>query len=106
MKSKLLLSIAALVFMVQPGVQAAPIHYEGSITVNGPAVTGLVGPFSWFDEDAANVDFWTFFGIAGRVYSIRGTRLNLNLDPALALYSGTTMADASQFDPFGSFGGL
>jgi hypothetical protein len=106
MKSKLLLSIAALMFMVQPGVQAAPITYQGNIIVNGPAVTGLVGPFSWFDEDAANVDFWTFFGIAGRVYSIRGTRLNTNLDPALALYSGTTTADASQFDPFGSFGGL
>jgi hypothetical protein len=40
------------------------------------------------------------------VYSIRGTRLNINLDPALALYRGTTTADESQFDPFGSFGGL
>ena len=106
MKSKLLLSIAALVLIAQPAVQAAPIHYEGNIIVNGPAVTGLVGPFSWFDEDAPNTDFWSFFGIAGRVYSIRGTRLNANLDPALALYFGTTTADESQFNPFGSFGGL
>jgi hypothetical protein len=106
MKLKLLLAMAALVVMAQPTVHASPIIYQGNITVSGPAVTGFVGPFGWFDStDTPPVEFWTFFGIAGRQYSIRGTRLNTNLDPALALYFGTITpgTDYSLFDPFNSF---
>jgi hypothetical protein len=105
MKLKLLLSIAALVFVAQPSLQAAPIVYEGNITI-GSSVTGFVGPFSWFDPtDTPPADFWTFSGTAGQVVNIRGTRLNNNLDPALSLYRGviTPGTDYSLFDPFDNF---
>lgn len=106
MKLKLLSAMAALVVMALPTALASPITYQGNIVVNGPAVTGFVGPFGWFDStDTPPVEFWSFFGIAGRQYSIRGTRLNTSLDPALALYFGTITpgTDYSLFDPFNSF---
>lgn len=109
MKLKLLLSIAALTVMLQPVAQAAPITYTGNITVNGPAVTGFIGPYGWFDNtDTPPVEFWTFTATAGKLVSIRGTRLNSNLDPALALYFGaiTPGTDYTVFDPFSSFDGV
>ena len=106
MNLKLLFSIAAMAFLAQSSAQATPIQYQGNIAVNGSAVTGFVSGFGWISDDAPNVDFWTFSGVAGESVLIRGTRLQFQLDPALTLYRGATTADNSAFVHDGSFGGI
>jgi hypothetical protein len=122
MKLKSLLSIAALCLLAQTGAQAVPLVYTGSVTVNGPLVTGSVGPFGWFDPfdsvtppqpqnlAETTLQFWSFTGTAGKLVTITGRRLNNNLDPALALYRGTLTpgldSSTTFIDPFGSWDGL
>jgi len=106
MRLNLMWSIAAVILIAHAPAQGAPITYAGSITANGAAVTGSVGPFSFYDSsDTPLVQFYSFFANAGKVVSIQGTRLNSNLDLALSLYRGTITpgTDYSLFDPFGSF---
>jgi hypothetical protein len=109
MKIKLLLGIAAIAFMAQASVQAAPIVYSGTLTPNGPGATGNTGPFTVFDPlDTPPSAFYSFMGQAGKVLEINVRRLNPNLDPYLSLYSGliTAGTDYSLYDPFGSFDGV
>jgi len=105
MNIKSFLAVAALAFAASATVQAAPLVYQGNIS-NFSTVTGTIGGFGFIDDDAANVDFWTFTASAGARVSIAGTRLNNALDPALSLYFGSTTADASLFLHDASFGGL
>lgn len=105
MKLKTLFAIAVLAAMGSTGARAAPVAYEGTLTL-GAAVTGSVGGFSYFLDDGPNVDFWRILLNAGQSYSIRGTRLNNNLDPAFDLYFGVTTADTSEFIDQTSWGGL
>jgi len=88
-----------------PFASAVPIHYEGTITPN-TSVSGSVGGFGFLDDDAADVDFWSFFGFANTRVTIRGARGAALLDPSLSLYFGTTTADAATFLHDASFGGL
>jgi len=99
-------SVAALALLAQPIANALPIHYEGNVVIGGPAVTGSVSGFGYISDEAANVDFWTFSGVAGQSVLIRGTRLDSRLDPSLNVYFGTTTADQSLFVHDASFGGL
>jgi hypothetical protein len=105
MKFKLLLVMIVSALLTQSKLQAAPIQYEGNLT-SGQTVTGSVGGFGWTDDDAANVDFWSFTSIAGTRISIAGTRLDTPLDLAFSLFQGTTTADASLFTHDANFGGL
>ena len=105
MKLKLLLLIIVPLLLTQSKLQAAPIQYEGTLS-SGQTVTGSVGGFGWVDDDASNVDFWSFTSIAGTRISIAGTRLDTPLDLALSLFQGTTTADASLFTHNANFGGL
>src|SRR3954468_7225745 len=84
---------------------AVPITYEGSLTSSVP-VTGSVGGFSYFLEEAESVDFWRFSAVAGQTLNIAGIRLDQALDPALSLYFGLTFADRSLFLNDASWGGL
>ena len=95
----------ALALAAAAPAHAVPIAYEGTITAGTP-VTGSVSGDGWETENAAGVDFWRVNGVAGQSFSVRGTRLNANLDPALTLYFGTTAADASQFLHDADWGGL
>jgi len=105
MHRKLSVAFAVLCFCVSLGSSAAAITYQGTLTP-GVAVTGSVSGTGWDIESAADVDFWRFSALAGDLATIRGTRLNVNLDPAFSLYSGTTTADESLFRNVASFGGL
>ena len=105
MKFKFLVAVAALFAMAQSGVQAAPITYQGTLQQFMTA-SGSVGGFSFFDNDAANSDFWSFSGFAGQLIGIRVARGNPALDPAASLFLGTTTADESQFVYDASFGGM
>ena len=97
--------IAALALLGSTVAQSALITYEGTITPSA-TVGGSIGGFGWVREDATDVDFWRFMGIAGNSVTIRGTRLNVALDPALDLYFGTTTADDSLFRTGQSWGGM
>jgi hypothetical protein len=96
---------AALALSAVGPAQAVPISYEGTIAAGTP-VTGSVTGNGWETETAAGVDFWRFNGVVGQSFSVRGTRLDPNLDPVLTLYFGTTTADASQFLHDADWGGL
>jgi PEP-CTERM motif-containing protein len=106
MKWKLAVSLAAFALFAHPMANALPIQYQGNIVIGGPAVTGSVSGFGYISDEAANVDFWTFSGVAGQSVLIRGTRLDSRLDPSLNLYFGTTTADQSTFVHDSNFGGL
>ena len=84
---------------------AAPVVYEGSLQ-SGVSVTGQVGGFGWSDENATQVDFWSFSGLAGAVVDIGAVRLAPDLDPVFSLYAGTTQADGSAFRSEADWGGL
>jgi hypothetical protein len=99
-------AIAALTLVAATAAQSAVIRYEGLITSEAPTVTNSVGGFGFIRQVASDVDFWTFAGIAGSRVSIRGTRLDPGLDPALDVYFGTTTADESLFRAGQSWGGL
>jgi len=105
MTIKTALATVALALAAWGPAHAVPISYEGTITAGTP-VTGSVTGNGWETETAAGVDFWRFSGVAGQSFSVRGTRLNPNLDPALTLYFGTTTADASLFLHDADWGGL
>jgi len=90
---------------LSPRLVASVLVLGGTLTLGAP-VTGSVGGFSYFLDDGPNVDFWRILLNAGQSYSIRGTRLNNNLDPAFDLYFGVTTADVSQFVDQTSWGGL
>jgi hypothetical protein len=98
--------IAALTSIGAATAHAAAIHYEGTIAPPVATVTGSIGGFGYVREVAAEVDFWSFAGLAGSQVSIRGTRLDAGLDPVLDLYFGTTTADDSLFRTGQSWGGL
>jgi hypothetical protein len=98
--------IAVLTLVGAAAAQSAVIRYEGVITSAAPTVTSSVGGFGFVRQVASDVDFWSFAGIAGGRVSIRGTRLDSGLDPALDLYFGTTTADESLFRTGQSWGGL
>jgi hypothetical protein len=108
MKAKVLL--AAIAFLVGSGAAVAdPIVYQGSITDS--SATSEVPGFGYFLEDVTEVDFWSFFGLAGRTVTIRMNRLNQNLDTAFSLYQGTTAVDTSSVPvlsgwTMSDFGGL
>jgi hypothetical protein len=82
------------------------VRYEGTIATPLTTVTGSIGGFGYIREVAAEVDFWSFTGIAGNRVAIRGTRLDSALDPTLDLYFGITTADESLFRTGQSWGGL
>lgn len=86
-------------------MHAVPISYEG-VLVPGIASGGSVAGFSWFLEQAAGVDFWSFNAAAGSDITLRADRLDGNLDPALSLYLGITNADINAYDSNASFGGM
>lgn len=106
MKLKHLLAVAALGLMGHSALWAAPIQYTGNLSYKTSG-TGTIGGFGFFDDDATEVDFWTFTALPGYLLvSISATRLDLDLDPALSLYFGTTTADTSLFRHDASFGGM
>lgn len=95
--------------VLAPVASAGTISYEGMIggDLTNASVSGLVEGFSWFDDDAAGVDFWKLqVGNQGLNLNIRGTASTTDLDLAFSLYSGTTVADESEFDSIGDFGGM
>ena len=94
-----------LILNAQKEACAVPIFYEGDIT-SGIPVFGSVSGSGWVGEIASEVDFWRFFGTAGDVVDLRGDRLDIGLDTAFSLYSGTTAADESAFLISNDFGGL
>ena len=99
-------AISALALIAAGAAQSAVIRYEGVITPPLTTVTSTVGGFGFIRQVASDVDFWSFAGVAGSQVSIRGTRLDAGLDPALDLYFGTTTADDSLFRTGQSWGGL
>ncbi len=93
--------------VLAPAVSATTISYEGIIDGAITNVSGSVEGFSWFDDDAAGVDFWKLqVDNKGLNLNIRGTASTTDLDLAFSLYSGTTVADESEFDSIGDFGGM
>lgn len=106
MRSILKAVAAAAALAISFLAHGAPIRYEGMITPPITTVTGTVGGFDFIRQVASGVDFWSFMGRGGNTVSIRGTRLDAALDPALDLYFGTTSADDSLFRTGQSWGGL
>ena len=102
---RVVLASALAVGPLTGATNAAPITYEGTLT-SGTAVTGMVGGSGWINEVASEVDFWRFMANAGNAVTIRGTRGNPNLDPALSLYFGVTTADQALFLNDADWGGL
>jgi hypothetical protein len=106
MKLRSLLTIAGLSWLTMAEPQAATsISYQGVISHDVP-VTGLIGGFGYIDQDAPNVNFWSFSGLAGQHVTIRATRLDPDLDPIMDLYFGTTTAKESAFAPQSNWGGM
>lgn len=86
----------------------AAVKYEGTITLTPPVtlVSGNVGGFGYSREVAADVDLWSFSGVAGQAVSIQVTRLDAGLDPVMDLYFGRSAADANELRTGASWGGL
>jgi hypothetical protein len=107
MKYPLRTVIAALTVFGAAAAHSA-VNYEGAITLSPPLtiVMGEVGGFGYNREAAAEVDFWSFSGLAGTVLSIQVTRLESALDPVMDLHFGTTTADAADFRVGQSWGGM
>lgn len=92
-------------FVVQ-GARAAPIVYEGAIDANGTVSGTLIGPLGCCLPDfAEGRDYWSFTGTAGNRVSIRGARLDGDLDLFFSLYTGTTSVDEFEY-VLGTFGGM
>lgn len=104
MKIRLSLAIGAVALLNCLAAGAAPAGYDGNLNLFNP-VTGFVGGFGYFLDDSANVDFWQLTLNGGVPYTIVGTRLNKNLDPAFDVYLGVT-SDVSGFVDGTSWGGM
>lgn len=100
--------VGATVLFGAAGAQSAAVSYDGAIALTPPVtlVTGSVGGFGYNRESAADVDFWSFSGMAGNTVSIQVTRISAALDPVMDLYFGQTTADESLFRTQQSWGGL
>jgi hypothetical protein len=105
MKQIYRVALVALAVLGFAAARADPITYEGDITLPD-TVSGAVGGFGYEREVPDEMDFWRFMGIAGNAISIRVTRRDPGLDPALDLYFGDTTADESEFRGGMSWGGL
>lgn len=97
--------LAATAALAAAPAAAQTVTYLGTLQPGVP-VTGSVPGFGWGDNTGAEVDFWRFDGTAGQSVTIQANRLDLELDPAFSLYSGTTTANRSQFSSLSDWGGL
>jgi hypothetical protein len=81
---------------------AAPVTYEGSFLGTGSVPTGN----GWINNKGNEVDYWSFFALAGNRVDVLVHPLSNALDPAFSVYEGTTTADTSAFQNFQDWGGM
>jgi PEP-CTERM motif-containing protein len=82
---------------------AAPVTYEpASFSGTGSVPTGD----GWLNNQGDQVDYWSFFALAGNRVDILVHPLSNALDPAFSIYEGMTTADTSMFNNVGDWGGL
>lgn len=91
--------VAAVLFgaSVATSVYSAPIAYEGvlapdetvsrSNSISGGGFLDLGLP--------SEIDFWSFYGVAGSSVTIRADRLDPDVDLIFSLYLGTTSVDSA-----------
>jgi hypothetical protein len=87
------------------GANAASVVYDGILVPNVPETGSATGE-SWFLDEGANVDFWSFSALAGQTVTLQVDRLSANFDPGLSVYRGTTNADTSAFSSTSDWGGM
>jgi hypothetical protein len=108
--NKLVRIMTLACFTFTPLFSQAAISYSGAIGTPGNplgTVNGNVGGYGWIDEEAVDVDFWSFnVGVGGGTYDIWGTRQDADLDLAFTLYEGTTTTDEIEFSNDSDFGGM
>jgi hypothetical protein len=99
--------LAAAVALALPlASHAVSVVYQGAL-VSGVPATGSAGGLSWFLDQGAGVQYWSFtVAPAGANVTLAVDRLNANFDPGLSLYAGQTSADTSAFQSGGSWGGM
>lgn len=99
--------LALLALLAAGSASAITISYEGDLTPRGGAGSGAVPTLSgWVEAAGGEVDFWRFFGQAGRELSVIVATADPDLAPGLSLYLGTTTALEFEFLNDAGFGGL
>ncbi|RFC32323.1 MAG: PEP-CTERM protein-sorting domain-containing protein [Candidatus Nitrotoga sp. SPKER] len=97
---KLMRIIAVVILwgmLIAASVHATPIVYEGMLAPNATvsrfnSISG--GGFLDLGR-SSEIDFWSFYGEAGRTITIRADRLNPDVDLIFNLYLGTTSVDST-----------
>lgn len=94
---KMLVAASLFVTTVASPVFAAPIVYEGVLAPNETVSrSNSISGGGFLDLGLpSEIDFWSFYGVAGSAVTIRADRLDPDVDLIFSLYSGTTSVDSA-----------
>lgn len=94
---KMIAAVILLGMSVAASVHATPIVYEGMLAPNATVSrSNSISGGGFLDLGRpSEIDFWSFYGEAGRTITIRADRLDPDVDLIFNLYLGTTSVDST-----------